>query len=78
MGNAEVNDDRTLPPELKLGKLKKARDNGQAAKATKLAKPSLRTTSVTNEPTRKAKPTLNRNSPTRFAGRSGRDESTQA
>jgi len=63
----------------KTEQLEKTVDNGQATEATKLAKPNLRTTRVTNRPAKpKPNPTLNRNSPTRLAGRSGRDESIHA
>jgi len=49
----------------KTGQPEKAEDNWQATEATKLAKPNLRTTLVTNPP-EKQNPTVNRNSPTRL------------
>jgi len=61
----------------KTGQLEKAEDNWQGTEATKLAKPNLRATGVTNQP-EKQNPMLNRNNQIRLAGRSGRDESTQA
>jgi len=60
----------------KTGQPEKAEDNGQATEATKPVKPNLRTTRVKNQP-EKQNPTLNRNSQTQLAGRSGKDESTQ-